>query len=94
MNESSCSICGTSLDNPNFARNYPNLVCRECDARAVNAEGQRPRHESAFDSGDNPVFIDGIKCWRRYRYGGYVTMRDMFNCSDLSEFYERHMPDL
>jgi hypothetical protein len=87
---SKCSICGVELDNPEFARNYPNFVCRACDARAVNENGQRPYHESMADSGDNPVFIDGIKCWRRYRFGGYVTMRDEFDCTDIAEFYEKY----
>ncbi len=42
------------------------------------------------DDGENPVFIDGRKCWRRYRFGGYLTMRDDFDCSDISEFYRKH----
>ncbi len=31
-----CSICGEDLPNPDFARNYPNFVCRKCDQRAVD----------------------------------------------------------
>ena len=85
-----CAICSEELENPKFASNYPGFVCRECDSRAVNATGQTPHHESWYDDGDNPVFIDGVKCWRRYRYGGYVTMRDEHDCSDISEFYEKH----
>ncbi|HOC94098.1 MAG TPA: hypothetical protein PKH33_17245 [bacterium] len=42
------------------------------------------------DAGENPVFIDGHKCWRRYRFGGYVTMKDDYDCADISEFYTRH----
>lgn len=85
-----CAICGTPFPDPEFARNYPNLVCRECDGLALTGGGDKPRHESAYDDGDNPVFIGGIKCWRRYRFGGFVTMRDSYNCGDISEFYERH----
>ena len=85
-----CAICGQDLPNPEFARNYPNFVCRECDARAVNEHGEPPEFYSQHDSGDNPVFIDGKKCWRRYRFGGYVTMLDDLNCQDIGEFYDRH----
>jgi hypothetical protein len=42
------------------------------------------------DSGDNPVFIDGVKRRRRYRFGGYSTMRDDFDCDDIGEFCRRH----
>jgi hypothetical protein len=34
--------------------------------------------------------IDGIKCWRCYRYGGYVTMRDDHDCADIGQFYDKH----
>jgi DNA-directed RNA polymerase subunit RPC12/RpoP len=38
------------------------------------------------NSGPNPVFIDGIRCWRRYRLGKWVTMRDKLNSHSLEEF--------
>jgi hypothetical protein len=96
-----CSICGAVIsDTP-----YPNRVCDDCDERAVNADGERPWHgfppgeepdtdDNAIqmqpDRGENPVFIDGHKCWRRYRFGGWVTMKDEHDCETLQEFYEAH----
>lgn len=85
-----CSICGEDIKDSNFASHYPNFVCRECETRAFNVNEELPHHDSGGDCGDNPVFIDGIKCWRRYRFGGYITMRDDFDCADILEFYERH----
>lgn len=85
-----CSICGKDLPNPAFARGYPNFVCGECGARAMNSQNEAPKHYSQFDSGDNPVFIDGKKCWRRYRYGGFITMLDDMDCRDIGDFYHKH----
>ena len=105
-NKVSCAICGAVR----AIADYPGAVCRDCDARALNEQGQPARHASEYpefvrqareyhaktgallmpdDHGDNPVFIDGLKCWRRYRFGGWVTMRDRFDCATLKEFYER-----
>ena len=94
-----CSICQSPLDyDKDSAHSYPGLVCRICDERAVNKENIKAKHIGYIDSknnvflgpddGDNPVFIDGIKCWRRYRFGGYLTIRDYYYCKDISEFYE------
>jgi DNA-directed RNA polymerase subunit RPC12/RpoP len=85
-----CSICGNDLFDPSFASNYPNFVCHDCGSRAVNIGCKTPEWNSQHDSGENPVFIDGKKCWRRYRYGGYITMLDDMDCSDIGEFYEKH----
>ena len=85
-----CSICqrDLTLDYGNgFSSNYPNMVCGVCSRKAVNAKGHKPAHNSMGDWGDNPVFIDDIKCWRRYRFGGFVTMRDYHDCPSITDFY-------
>jgi hypothetical protein len=83
-----CAICDRPHENPDFASNYVTMVCSECDSRAVNIAGNPPLWESMYDSGENPVFVDGHQCWRRYRFGGYVTMRDCWNTESLEVFYD------
>ena len=83
-----CAMCNLLLDE--FFSNYPNPICRDCEKRTLNGGGQSARHDSLYDYGDNPVSIDGKKCWRRYKFGGYITMLDDYDCHDLDEFYERH----
>ncbi len=63
-----CPICSKDLDEDfgaEFAVNYPGLVCRECEGRSLNKLGNPAEVSGWDDDGDNPVFIDGEKCWRR-----------------------------
>lgn len=105
-----CPICNDPLKIAPLSATYPNLVCRVCDQRAVDANGDEATHGRAYteklreqsDSpaeinheagrGDNPVFIDGYKCWRRYK-GGFITRVDQFDCDSIREFRETHRPE-
>ena len=88
-----CPLCSRDLledfHGAEFITDYPGLVCRECDARAVNSNGATAKMFGVDDDGDNPVFIGSRKCWRRYRFGGFVTMIDPYDCDTLEEFYDR-----
>lgn len=88
LDSASCAICGRPHDDPTFAASYVTMVCEQCDERAVNRDSETPRWESMYDHGDNPVFIDGRQCWRRYKFGGYITLRDRWDSPDIATFYD------
>lgn len=86
-----CRICGKPHEDQDFAEAYNDLlVCRECDSHAQTANMQKPFHSSGDDDGDNPLYIGGKKVWRRYKFGGYITLFDEHDCEDEAEFYKKH----
>lgn len=105
-----CAICGGPLLGipRDLTRTYPNIVCEECDQKAVNEDGNPPKWGAEYrealkkesddpesvtvptDAGQNPVFINDKKCWRRYKFGGFITQFDQFDCDNISEFKIKH----
>jgi hypothetical protein len=66
-------------------------LCTDCERRAVNREGSLPRLDSPNETGDNPVWVDGYQCYRRYHLGGFRTIFDPDqSCRSYVEFYSRH----
>lgn len=78
-------------------------MCDECDERAVNEDGEEHCHgwppgektesddeviQMPPDRGENPVYTDGQKCWRRYWFGGWVTIVDEHDCDSPEDFYQ------
>lgn len=90
-----CAICREPFEevDPEFTKGYTNLVCVQCSDNAVFEDGSPVGEEEGRPSGPELVFIDGIKCWRRIRMGGYVIRRDEHDCDSLEEFQSNHRED-
>jgi len=84
-----CAICGSSTEFT--GESYPHLVCGACDSLALTENGRRPAVDPTADTGENPVFVVGRRCWRRYRFGGWLTMADPDGVASLEAYYEKHM---
>ena len=96
-----CSICKKNITDK-FLQQYNNIVCVKCDKKALSKNGDKAEHMInkiksptmndylETDDGDNPVYIDGKKCWRRYKFGSWVTMLDPYDCDSIEEFYEKN----
>ncbi len=81
-----CRVCGGRVSEAD-EHEYPGLVCDFCDQRAVDLEG-RPASANSYGEGSNPIIINGVLCWRRYRFGGWVTRRDDVGAASVEEFEE------
>jgi hypothetical protein len=85
-----CPICSNEFEGDPL---YQGLICDACDQKAVGSTGHDPFVEPWYDSGENPVFVDGRRCYRRYRFGGWVTMVDECECEcrSVMEFQNVHI---
>jgi hypothetical protein len=90
-----CAVCRQPFEEypSKQTKGYSNFVCRRCDQKAVDENGNEPTVGPHDGQGTNPVFIDGHKCWRRIRFGNAFTRRDEYDCDSHAEFYCRHRDD-
>ena len=64
------------------------LPCAFQALRPISVHTYPCHREWGEEGGDNPVFIDGKKCRRCFRFGT-VGMYDPYNCPTLEEFHHR-----
>lgn len=93
-----CSVCQQPFSTPKF--DHPNIVCESCEGniepyRSVTKDDENTRvngNDGATDSGlePTPVSIKNTKCWRQFRFGELVTMRDAHDCDTYAEFLQQH----
>ena len=86
---------GTRLLTP-----IPNPVCQSCATAATTADGASidppPTTDSPVDTGEtpatgpNPVFVDGVTCWRVGTDETWQLARDAIGCESVSAFLRRH----
>lgn len=86
-----CAVCNRSLAAP-FCQ-YANAICPDCGIRALTREGLKPVRNTSQDE-TVPVYVDGHKCWRQWRYATYVLMRDVYDSESRVQFYTRVDLDL
>ena len=87
-----CAICGSDLLDeldwpPEMIAGYPNLICPNCNEKAVTADGMLA-NLSFPGIETTPVYVDGKQCWRRHGYPG-APMYDPFNSQSLEEFHRK-----
>ena len=83
-----CQRCDQRLvtedgSDPQFGNEYAGR-----DTVVENSDGEKVI-QMAPDIGDNPVYINGEKCWRVYKFGGFVTLWDPYDCESLDELLDR-----
>ena len=82
----SCSICGGEWE---ALYVYGDSVCENCDARSVaGSDTLLPGkiHEQGYPQ-SSPVYVDGIRVWRRFKFGWWLTRR---GSASMDQFYFNH----